>query len=69
MCVMCCRAARPAVPTRGGCLGDLLLGGAGRGSKAGRAVSKTVSWQLVLRTVHEGVMVAWQGPWGREKGR
>lgn len=63
-----------AVPTRGGCLGDLLLGFAGRTDRAGRAVSQTGHHgQHRPRTAaHEGVMVAWlpgQGPMGeREKG-
>lgn len=63
-----------AVPTRGGCLGDLLLGFAGRTDRAGRAVSQTGHHgQHRPRTAaHEGVMVVWlpgQGPMGeREKG-
>lgn len=59
-----------AVPTSGGCLGDLLLsrwqGGQGWTKRCRKRGNKAASF---LGKAHEGVMVAWQGPWGREKGR
>lgn len=49
--------------------------GSGRAAGLDEAVSQTVycKWQHVFlgwpTMAHEGVMVAWQVPWGREKGR